>query len=205
MPNSFWKSRTIEELKVMENSKVYSQRLSYDIQKLIPHLRYSKHVCEFSCGLGRHIKILDQIYSFNEVFVTDINEMAVFNVLMDTPLNFSGYHFDLTKQIPSDVDKADTILWLNSVQYITDDPTLGTIFSELRGKKLVAIVQCSPDYSDRDEHSDVYGKDYKVRYRPYGWINKKLNQFYDSVKSERIYPNSLENSMGYQHWLFSVY
>jgi hypothetical protein len=106
---TFWKNKTIEEYEVLAEKWGSNQRLSYDIQKIIPHVRNTKTLIDPACGNGRIIKILNNIFNFEKVYVTDINDRLAFHTALSSPLNVEQcLPCNLNESLPKEINNSDT-------------------------------------------------------------------------------------------------
>ena len=158
----------IQNITFTGNEDYMNQRFSYDIQKMIPHLRNTKVLCNMGCEEGGHLKVLNQILNLNKIYITDVDPMKVFKVLMDTPLNFEGYHYDFNVETPPEVWHSDTILCLNIFNTLVKARTKQLLDQLLN--KTVIIKESVED----------------------SWILNELQSRFEVVKYEALYPKIIE-------------
>jgi hypothetical protein len=152
------------------------QRLSYDVQKILPHIRNSKNVLIIGCGDQPLGAILNDIIGFNKLYLTDIDEMNVFHQVLNAPLNTEGYKCDLNTYIPSEIDKVDTVILYEIKISIDTLESLYKIIDLCKNKTLIIKAGL--------ETLLTFGSE----------INKTFKVF----KSERLYPKILDNESSVQ-------
>lgn len=193
----FWKQA---DLKALAEHWNYKEKLSYDVQKIIPHIRRYKNVADIACGEAKVVQILDQILSFDAVYLCDINEMVLFKTLIQTPLSFKGEICNLNERVPEEVIQSDIVLWLGGLTYIIDNLRLNEILSSFQN--IIIRTTCY----DKDLYINKYSEEllsqYEVYYRTKDYIVDCLNKYYNKVKVERLYPNRLESKFGGIQYLF---
>lgn len=142
-------------------------RISFEIQKILPHLRKTKKILNINCGDGKLISLLNNILEFEYVFVTDPDQMCVFKTVMSTPsLNFGGYHYTVLDEIP-ELTNVDTVLYNGIIRY-----------SDLnKYKNKIFIQKWALDEEILNEHQE------------------KLKKTFSYVKKERLYPRILEDDL----------
>lgn len=193
----FWKNADLQKLGEHWN---YKQRLSYDIQKILPHIRRYKNVADIACGEAKVIINLNNILDFESIYLYDINEMVVFKTLISTPLNFNGEHGNLNEYIPSEVTDTDMVTWLGGITYIVDDDRAEEIICSM--KNIIIRTTCYDEEIYVNKFSDDFNTNYEAKYRTKNKILSWLNKYFNSVKYEKIYPKSLETKYGGITYLF---
>lgn len=199
--SDFWRNKTKIEYDRLYDIFNWKQRLSYDIQKILPHIRESKKICDLCCGDGTKIKILDSIMGFDEVFVTDINQHLIFDTLITTPDHFYGEVADIRISIPSPLFQCDTVIWLGGMNYIYGE-NIENLIKEIKPIKLVATVSCFERPKYICEMSNEIGEKFESSYPTVEWVMDLLKSQYDIVTHERMYPNSLEGKYGNKTFMF---
>jgi hypothetical protein len=171
---AFWSEMSVKEYREFQEKNNFKRKLSYDIQKIIPHTRQTSHLHDLCCGLSEHSIILNAIMGYDKVTISDINNLLVFNVLMNTPLNYEGYNYNLNEHTPRDATKADTILWLDAMHLINPE-RVEELFREFKNKVLII----------KDKF--LLNKDNKID------LLDKLKRLFNTIKYERLYPNELNS------------
>jgi hypothetical protein len=193
----FWKQADLLKLSKHWN---YQQKLSFDIQKIIPHIRYYKNVSDIACGEALVVKILNQIFQFESVYLCDINENILWKTLLETPLNFKGEVCNLNDRIPQEVVNSEMVLWLGGINFVFEDYKLIEILKQFNN--VIIRACCYPERNYIKTFSKELNANYEILYRTKEFILEILKSIYKSVKCERIYPKYLESRFGGIQYLF---
>ena len=176
---SEWATMTKDEYLVEMQSTNRLERLSYDVQHVIPHIRGCNKVCELGAAHGMMSIILDSIFHFDEITLIDINEQLSFLSLISTPLNFNGYVGDI--ESINLKDKYDCVVCFDTIQYLDSKfEWLGKINTNKVILSVPIEVEKSTDYTSN------------------------FARYYDFCKGERLYPSKFNfGEQGNQpYWLF---
>jgi len=193
----YWKNADIYKLGEHWN---YNQKLSYDVQKIIPHVRRYNTIADIGCGEAKVTRILNKIFNFNLIYLYDINESCLFRTLLNTPLNFRGETGNLNEKIPQEIKDSEMILWLGGINYIFNDRKLKEILSSLNN--IIIRSCCYKEQTYINKYSKELKSNYEVLYRTKDEIKTILSSVFKSVKYERLYPNYLESKFGGIQYLF---
>lgn len=193
----FWKKANLYELGIKWK---YHQKLSYDVQRIIPHIRKYDNIADIMCGEAKVARVLNDIFIFESVYLCDINEMVLFRTLLDTPLNFRGEVCNLNERIPLEVQSADCCLWLGGINYVINTNSVHNIFDKINN--IIIRTCCYEEETYIDKYSEELGSEYETLYRTKEDIIDMLSDHFKRVKYERLYPNKLESKFGGIQYLF---
>jgi hypothetical protein len=193
----FWKNANLYDLGIKWK---YKQKLSYDIQRIIPHIRKYNNIADIMCGEASVVKILNDIFTFESVYLCDINESVLFRTLLNTPLNFRGEVCNLNEGIPIEVQESDCCLWLGGINYVVNSSDVLNILSRLNN--VIIRTCCYEEQTYINKYSEELGSNYETLYRTKEDIMSMMNKVFKRVKYERLYPNKLESKFGGIQYLF---
>lgn len=193
----FWKHVDMKKLAEYWN---YQKRLSYDVQKLIPHIRHYQNIADVGCGNAQITTAIDHILHFDSIFLTDINEYNLFKTLIGLDLRYGGQACNINNFIPQEVYNAECVLLLGVIIYIIDNVRLKEILSSL--KSVIIRVPCYKEQIYINKYSEELEANYEALYRTKDDIISILHSIFNIVKCEKIYPKNLETHKRCTTYLF---
>jgi 2-polyprenyl-3-methyl-5-hydroxy-6-metoxy-1,4-benzoquinol methylase len=191
---SFWSNKSIDEYKQLATTWGSTQRLSYDIQKIIPHVRHSKRIIDLACGDGKIVNILNNIFNFEKIYINDINPTIAFNTALNSPLNVEQcVSCNLNERLPKEIEDSDTVLILGVLIYILDNQRITEILNQLKDKTVIIRTSCAEEERYINSYSEEFKEQYEAKYRTINWFLNQIKSTHTVVKHERLYPKEIDS------------